>query len=388
MNVFELDRTYVAGTYSRHPVQLVGGKGACLVDVDGKEYIDLGSGIAVNVFGACDEKWQAAVTAQIGKLQHASNLFYTEPCARLAEMLCGRTGMKKVFFSNSGAESNECAIKAARRWAALKWGEEVRPVIVTLKNSFHGRTLATISATGQDSFHKDFGPFLPGFVHADPATPGDLTRMVKENPCCAVMIECVQGEGGVLPLRAEFVEEIKKVVAENDVLLIVDEVQTGNGRSGALYAYMNLGLEPDIVTTAKGIGGGLPLGATMLGERAKDAFAPGTHGSTFGGNPVSCAGGLSIIARLDEELFAGVREKSAYIVRELTGAKGVKAVTGMGLMLGIECEREAKDVVADCRADGVLVLTAKTKIRLLPPLNITMQQLEKAVKVLKEALAK
>ena len=388
MNVFELDRTYVAGTYGRYPVQLVGGKGAVLVDADGKEYIDLGSGIAVNVFGACDEEWQAAVTAQIGRLQHASNLFYTEPCAKLAQALCERTGMKKVFFSNSGAESNECAIKAARRWAALKWGEEQRPVIVTLKNSFHGRTMATISATGQDSFHKDFGPFLPGFVHADPSVPGDLTKKVQENPCCAVMIECVQGEAGVLPLSAEFVEEIKKVVAENGILLIVDEVQTGNGRSGALYAYMNLGLEPDIVTTAKGIGGGLPLGATMLGERAQDAFAPGTHGSTFGGNPVSCAGGLSIIARLDEELFAGVREKSAYIVSELTGAKGVKAVTGMGLMLGIECERDAKDVLADCRAGGVLVLTAKTKIRLLPPLNITMEQLEKAVKVLKEALAK
>ena len=388
MNVFELDRTYVAGTYGRYPVQLVGGKGAVLTDADGKEYIDLGSGIAVNVFGACDEEWQAAVTAQIGKLQHASNLFYTEPCAELAQALCERTGMKKVFFSNSGAESNECAIKAARRWAALKWGEEQRPVIVTLKNSFHGRTMATISATGQDSFHKDFGPFLPGFVYADPAVPGDLTKKVQENPCCAVMIECVQGEAGVLPLTAEFVEEIKKVVAENGILLIVDEVQTGNGRSGALYAYMNLGLEPDIVTTAKGIGGGLPLGATMLGERAQDAFAPGTHGSTFGGNPVSCAGGLSIIARLDEELFAGVREKSAYIVSELTGAKGVKAVTGMGLMLGIECERDAKDVLADCRAGGVLVLTAKTKIRLLPPLNITMEQLEKAVKVLKEALAK
>ena len=388
MDIKSMDQAYIANTYKRLDLQLCEGKGSLCYDEKGKEYIDLGSGIAVNVFGVCDEAWQAAVTAQIGKLQHASNLFYTEPCARLAEMLCGRTGMKKVFFSNSGAEANECAIKTARRWAALKWGEEQRPVIVTLKNSFHGRTLATISATGQDSFHRDFGPFLPGFVHADPSVPGDLTRMVKENPCCAVMIECVQGEAGVLPLKAEFVEEIKKVIEENDILLIADEVQTGNGRSGALYAYMNLGLAPDIVTTAKGLGGGLPLGATMLGERVQDALAPGTHGSTFGGNPVSCAGAVSILERLDEELFAGVREKSEYIIRELTGAKGVKAVTGMGLMLGIECERGAKDVLDDCRAGGVLVLTAKTKIRLLPPLNITLEQLGKAVRVLKEALAK
>lgn len=387
MDAKQLDMKYVAATYSRFPVQLVGGKGSILVDDAGREYIDLGSGIAVNTFGACDEPWQQAVKDQIDKLQHASNLYYTQPCAQLAEMLCERTGLKKVFFSNSGAESNECAIKAARRWAFLKYADESHSTIITLKNSFHGRTMATISATGQDSFHKDFGPFLPGFLYADAQSPYDVARLADEVGCCAVMIECIQGEAGVLPLSREFVESVKHIVAAKDMLLIVDEVQAGNGRSGELFAYTNYGLEPDIVTTAKGLGGGLPIGVTILGDKAENALAPGTHGSTFGGNPVSCAGAVSILGRLDEAVLAGVRQRSEYIVGELSGAKGVKSVTGMGLMLGIDPERPVDEVLADCRSKGVLAIRAKQKIRLLPPLNIPMEELKQAISVLKEALA-
>ncbi|MBE6753819.1 MAG: acetylornithine/succinylornithine family transaminase [Ruminococcaceae bacterium] len=380
--------TYVAASYGRFPLSLVSGKGACLQDDCGNEYIDLGSGIAVNSFGASDEQWVAAVTAQLATLQHVSNLYYTEPCAKLAELLCTRTGMKKVFFSNSGAEANECAIKAARRWAFQKYGDESHATVITLKNSFHGRTMATLSATGQDHFHTEFGPFLPGFVYADPASPDELERLAAENACCAIMFEVVQGEGGVNPLSEEFVARMKAVAEKYDLLLICDEVQTGNGRTGQLYGYMNYDLSPDIVSTAKGLGGGLPIGATMLGERCEKVFTPGSHGSTFGGNPVCCAGALNVLSRIDDAMLAEIRAKSEYIISTLTGAKGVKFISGMGLMLGIESERPAGDVIKGCMERGVLVISAKTKVRLLPPLNITMQQLEKAVSILKEELAK
>ncbi len=386
MDIQTLDNTYVAHTYARFPVTFVAGQGSRLTDENGKEYIDLGTGIAVNSFGVCDPVWQAAVTEQLGKLQHISNLYYTEPCAKLAEMLCTRTGMKKVFFGNSGAEANECAIKAARLYSFEKYGEG-RFTVVTLKNSFHGRTLATLSAPGQDVFHTKFGPFPEGFVYGDPTDADDVIRLVKGKNACAVMMELVQGEGGVYALDREYVQKIAAYAAENDVLVIIDEVQTGNGRTGSLYAFQQYGIMPDIVTTAKGIGGGLPLGAAMLGEKLKDTYVPGTHGSTFGGNPVVCAGALSIISRIDEALLADVRAKSDYIIAQLTGAKGVQSVSGLGLMLGILCDKPAKEVIAGCMERGVVVLSAKEKVRLLPALNIPMEDLKKAIAILKDVIA-
>ncbi len=376
------DKTYVANTYARFPIELVKGKGSLVTDSEGKEYIDLGTGIAVNGFGVCDDEWIAAVTAQLGKLQHSSNLYYTSPCADLAEQLCQRTGMKKVFFSNSGAEANECAIKAARKYACDRRGPDCYNII-TLNNSFHGRTLTTLAATGQDAFHKDFLPLTPGFVSIDP-TPEALEKAVDDNTA-AIMFELVRGEGGVLPTDKEFVDAAVKLAAERDILLICDEVQTGNGRTGSLYAFMQYGFTPDIATTAKGLGGGLPIGATMLGERVKDVFTPGLNGSTFGANPVACAGALNILSRIDDALLAGVRERSEMIINALSGADGVVGITGLGLMLGIETVRPASEVVAKCRENGVLVLTAKGKVRLLPALNIPVELLARALDVVKAA---
>ncbi|MBO7250334.1 MAG: aminotransferase class III-fold pyridoxal phosphate-dependent enzyme, partial [Clostridia bacterium] len=308
-NIKEKDQKYVANTYARFPLTLVRGEGSKVYDDNGKEYIDLGTGIAVNTFGFSDKEWIAAVTEQLGKLQHTSNLYYSEPCARLAEMLCERTGMKKVFFSNSGAEANECAIKAARKYGADKKGEGYH-TIITLKNSFHGRTLTTLAATGQDSFHRDFTPLTEGFVYADANDIDAIKKLLGENKCCAVMFEVVQGEGGVNPLDADYLKELAALAQKEDILLIADEVQIGNGRSGELYGYMNFGITPDIVSTAKGLAGGLPIGATLLGERVKDVYTPGLHGSTFGGNPISCAAAINVISRIDEALLGEVKEKS------------------------------------------------------------------------------
>jgi acetylornithine/N-succinyldiaminopimelate aminotransferase len=304
---------------------------------------------------------------------------------KLAQLLCEKTGMKKVFFGNSGAEANECAIKVARKYAFDTKGEE-NPVIVTLHNSFHGRTITTLSATGQEGFHKYFGPFTPGFCHV---ALNDFSRMeaaLDDPKVCAVMMEMVQGEGGVVPLDKEYVQKVAKLCQEKNVLLLVDEVQTGNGRTGELYAYMHYGISPDVISTAKGLGGGLPIGACMMNEKTAGILTAGTHGSTFGGNPVCAAGALNIVSRLDEALLASVREKGAYIVQELSGAPGVKSVTGLGLMLGIETEKPAKDVVAACQQKAVLVLTAKQKVRLLPALNIPMELLMQGISILKEAL--
>ena len=385
-SIFEKDKTYVAATYGRFNLQLVRGKGAQVWDADGRQYIDLGSGIAVNAFGYADDEWIAAVTAQLGALPHSSNLYYTSPCAELAEALCQRTGMKKVFFGNSGAEANECAIKAARKWGLDTYGEG-HSTIITLKNSFHGRTIATLTATGQDSFHTNFGPFPGGFVYAEANNIDSVRALAEQNACCAVMLEIVQGEGGVLALDADFLADVQALCEEKGMLLIVDEVQTGNGRCGALYAYMRYdGLKPDIVTTAKGLGGGLPIGACLLGERVQDTLTPGTHGSTFGGNPAICAGALSILKRIDDKLLADVRAKSDYIVSELRAAEGVKGVSGLGLMLGVDPVRPAREVVERGIERGVLALTAKNKVRLLPPLTISMDELKQAVALLKEAL--
>lgn len=378
----ELDQTYVAHTYARYPVALVSGHGSILVDEDGERYIDMGSGIGVTAFGIGDEAWKQAVRAQLDLVQHTSNLYYTAPCATLAQMLCERTGLKKVFFSNSGAEANECAIKVARKYAADHHGAD-HYTIVTLWNSFHGRTLTTLAATGQEHYHELFQPLTPGFVHARANDLEDVKAQALTHKAAAIMIECIQGEGGVIALDEAFVQGVAAFAAEHDILLITDEVQAGNGRSGALYAYMNYGVQPDIVSTAKGLGGGLPLGATLLGEKVQDVLGPGDHGSTFGGNPVCCAGAISILSRIDEDLLAAVREKSAYVFSELTGAAGVEGVSGMGLMIGVKTVKPAAEVVRACQERGVLCLTAADKVRLLPALDIPQEELAQAVAVLK-----
>ena len=383
-NTQALDRAYIANTYARFPVELVSGKGSLLKGADGKDYIDMGSGIAVNGFGAADDLWMQAVIDQLGKIPHSSNLYYTEPGAKLAEMLCKRTGMKKVFFGNSGAEANECAIKVARKYSAEKKGAGCY-TIVTLKNSFHGRTLATLSATGQDHYHELYQPLVPGFEHIAPGDMEELKAIDAKTPVAGIMIECVQGEGGVVPLQADFVHALADYAHGHDIPLMVDEVQTGNGRSGALYAYMTFGIQPDIVSTAKGLGGGLPIGACLMGEKVQDVLTPGDHGSTFGGNPVACAGGVSILSRIDDALLEGVRQRSAYIFEQLTGAPGVEGVSGLGLMIGVKTVKPAREVVMQCLDNGVLFLTAKDRVRLLPALNIPMDLLEKAVAVLKDA---
>ena len=384
MNIQQMDQTYVAHTYARFPVTLVSGKGSLVWDDTGKRYIDLTSGIGVTAFGAADEEWIAAVTTQLGKIQHSSNLFYTAPDAMLAKTLCERTGMKRVFFANSGAESNECAIKTARKYAAERHGADTY-TILTLVNSFHGRTLATLSATGQDHYHALYQPLLPGFVHTPANDLDALKAAAREHKLAAVMFECVQGEGGVRALERQFVQGAAEFCRENDILLIIDEVQTGNGRTGTLYAYEQCGVQPDIVTTAKGLGGGLPLGACLLGEKVQDVLQPGDHGSTYGGNPAACAGAVSIISRIDDALLAGVRERSRLIFDALSGAPGIEAVTGLGLMIGVKTARPAREIVDRCIENGALFLTAKDRVRLLPALNIPVEQLEKALDILRSA---
>ena len=386
MDVKARDAEYIASTYKRFPVELVGGQGAELIDDTGKKYIDMGSGIAVNLLGVNDEEWKNAVIAQLNRIAHASNLYYTAPQTELAEMLCTRTGMKRVFFGNSGAEANECAIKVARKYASDKYGEMTRPMIVTLQNSFHGRTITTLAATGQDVFHHNFAPFTAGFKHV-PANDLQAMRDALEfHPVCGVMLEMVQGEGGVLPLDKEYVQAVAQLCAEKDVILIVDEVQTGNGRTGTLFAYEQFGIQPDVVSTAKGLGGGLPLGACLMGEKVKDTLTPSSHGSTFGGNPIATAGAVNIISRIDENMLSEVRRKSEKLVNGLRAIKGVKSVSGLGLMIGIETEKPAGEIVSECMKRGVLPLTAKTKVRLLPPLVITDEQIDKALSVMKEVI--
>lgn len=384
MDTKELDKTYVAGTYKRFPIEIASGKGSVVKDPSGKSYIDMGSGIGVTAFGIADETWQKAVTAQLAKVQHMSNLYYTAPCAQLAALLCQKTGMSKVFFSNSGAEANECAIKVARKYASDKYGSS-RSTIITLENSFHGRTLTTLAATGQDHYHELFQPLTPGFVSI-PANKADALEdaIEKYNPA-AVMIECIQGEGGVVPLDAEYIRFVREITQKNDIIMIVDEVQTGNGRTGRLYSYMNFGIVPDVVSTAKGLGGGLPLGATLISDKCKDVLGFGDHGSTFGGNPVCCAGALSILSRIDDSLLYDVRAKSDWLFREFSHSKGIESVSGMGLMIGLKTKKPASEVVEKCMENGVLCLTAKDKVRLLPALNIPMETLKQAASVIKAA---
>ena len=387
MDIINLDKEYVAGTYGRFPVELVSGKGSIFFDAAGKRYIDMGSGIGVTAFGTADDAWTAAVTKQLGMLQHTSNLYYTEPCALLAKALCEKTGMKKVFFSNSGAEANECAIKVARKYSAEKKGDD-HYTIITLVNSFHGRTLTTLAATGQDHFHKLFNPLTPGFVSVPANDVAALEEAVATCKPAGILFEVVQGEGGVLPLTAEFVQAAAKLAKDNDIPLMVDEVQTGNGRTGKLYGFMHFGIRPDVVSTAKGLGGGLPIGATLMSEKVQNVLGPGDHGSTYGGNPVCCAGALSVIQRLDDAFLAEVQAKSDYVFSALQGAEGVESVSGMGLMIGIKTVRPAKEIVMECIEKGVLCLTAKDKVRLLPALNIPMDALKEAIGIIKAACAK
>ncbi|MBQ8029563.1 MAG: aspartate aminotransferase family protein [Clostridia bacterium] len=381
MNTKELDSKYVAHTYARFPLEIVRGKGALAYDEEGKEYLDLSSGIAVNTFGYGDEEWANSVSSQLLSLQHTSNLYYTSPCATLAKLLCEKTGMSKVFFSNSGAEANECAIKLARAHGEKKGGKDCFKIIC-LESSFHGRTLATLAATGQAVFHEKFQPLPEGFVFAKAGDIESVEKLIEENNCCAVFMELIQGEGGVNVLEKEFVQKVYSLAKENDLLFMIDEVQTGNGRTGKLYAYMHYDVKPDVFTTAKGLGGGLPIGACVMGEKAQDLLSFGDHGSTFGGNPAVCAGAVNIISRLTDEFLSEVTAKGEYLKKKLSETEGIREISGMGMMLGFLAEKESAEVISAAREKGLLVIKAKNKIRLLPPLCVTYEQLDKAVEIL------
>lgn len=387
MNTKELDNKYIAHSYGRFDVCLTKGKGSTIYDEDGKKYIDFGSGIGVTAFGICDDAWVEAVSSQLGKVQHTSNLYYTEPCTKLAQMLIEKSGMQNVFFGNSGAEANEGAIKFARKYSYDKYGEG-RATIITLKDSFHGRTITTLAATGQDEFHTTFMPFTEGFKYCTANDIDELNAMITDD-VCAIMFECIQGEGGVNDLTEEFVSEISKIANEKDILMIVDEVQTGNGRTGKYFAFEHFGIKPDIVSTAKGLAGGLPMGAVIFGEKLKDTVTPSSHGSTFGGNPIAAAGAISIVERIDDSFLNDVNEKSKYITNYISKINNVTGISGKGLMLGISTTKNAGDIAKECLANGLLVLTAhKNKVRLLPALNISYDEINEGLKILKEVIEK
>lgn len=381
----QYDDEYIIHSYGRFPVLLTKGKGATVQDDTGKTYIDFTSGIGVNALGFCDDNWVQAVSAQLQTLQHTSNLYYTEPCIQAAKLLCEKSGMKKVFFGNSGAEANEGVIKAARKYSFLKYGAS-RNKIIALQNSFHGRTMAALSATGQDAYHNFFFPFVDGFVFAKANDFADILSKMTDD-VCAVMMEMVQGEGGVVPLNKEYVQTIAKACKEKDILFIVDEVQTGMGRTGSLFSYQQFGIQPDLVSCAKGLGGGLPIGAVLFGEKTETVFVPGDHGSTFGGNPVVCAGAVHILNTMDEAFLQDVQKKGAYLKEKIEKMPHVQNVAGLGMMLGIQLDVEAKPVINALLEAGLLVLSAKTKIRLLPPLTITQEELDKGLTILEQTLA-
>lgn len=381
----QYDDEYIIHSYGRFPVLLTKGKGATVQDDTGKTYIDFTSGIGVNALGFCDDNWVQAVSTQLQSLQHTSNLYYTEPCIQAAKLLCEKSGMKKVFFGNSGAEANEGVIKAARKYSFLKYGAS-RNKIIALQNSFHGRTMAALSATGQDAYHNFFFPFVDGFVFAKANDFADILSKMTDD-VCAVMLETVQGEGGVVPLDKEYVQAVAKACKEKDILLIVDEVQTGMGRTGSLFSYQQFGIQPDLVSCAKGLGGGLPIGAVLFGEKTETVFVPGDHGSTFGGNPVVCAGAVHILNTMDEAFLQDVQKKGAYLKEKIKKMPHVQNVAGLGMMLGIQLDVEAKPVINALLEAGLLVLSAKTKIRLLPPLTITQEELDKGLTILEQTLA-
>ncbi|MEG0526993.1 MAG: aspartate aminotransferase family protein [Longicatena sp.] len=386
MSIKDIDTTYIAGTYARYDVVLTHGKNALVYDETGKEYIDCTAGIGVNSLGFANKEWVDAVCKQASELAHVSNLYYTTPGATLAKTLCEKSGMKRLFFANSGAEANEGAIKVARKYSYDKYQND-RFEIITLVNSFHGRTVTTLSATGQDHFHQYFDPFTPGFVHAIANDIMDMKAKVNEKTC-AIMIELIQGEGGVLPLEKKYVKEVAKLCKERDILLIVDEVQTGIGRTGTLYAYEQFDISPDIVTSAKGLGNGLPIGAVLLNEKVEYVLGAGDHGTTFGGNPIVCAGASVVLKNMNQKMLDDIVEKGEYLKKRLLTMKHVVQVNGMGLMRGVVLENvAAKDVVVACIERGVLLLTAKDKLRFLPPLTITKTELKKALDILEDVLA-
>lgn len=381
----ELDNENIMHTYGRYDVCLTKGKGVYAYDDNGKKYIDVSSGIGVNCLGYCDDGWVKAVSEQAGTIQHISNYYYNKVAGVLAEKLTKATGLSKVFFGNSGAEANECAIKVARKYSFDKYGRG-RDHIITLVNSFHGRTIATLSATGQDVFHNYFFPFVDGF---DNAIANDIESLKNTitNKTCAVMLETVQGEGGVNILDSEYLQQVRKICDEKDILLIVDEVQTGVCRTGKLYGYMHSGIKPDVVTSAKGLGGGLPIGICMVNDKLKDVMGPSTHGTTFGSNPVVCAGANYIIDTVNTpEFIEEINKKGAYFKEKLEKIKGVKSVRQQGLMIGIEVEGNAGDIAKKCTENGLLVITAKTLLRMLPPLNIKYEEIDEALAILKKVM--
>lgn len=378
------DQAYILHTYGRVDAALVKGRNARAWDVDGKEYIDFTAGIGVNALGYCDPEWSAAVAGQAGKIQHMCNYYYCPENTALAQELSQASGMAKAFFCNSGAEANECAIKIARKYGEKRGAYR----IVTLENSFHGRTLTTLAATGQEGFHREFLPLTEGFLYAQ---AGDLAgiQALLDGSVCAVMLEMVQGEGGVIPMDEGFVQGLAQLCREKDVLLLIDEVQTGIGRTGRFFAYQGYGVQPDVVTCAKGIAGGLPMGACLVSERLGDILQPGQNGSTFGGNPIASAAARVVVRRVSEpDFLQSVLEKGAYFREKLEAMPQVEYVRGRGLMLGVKLkEKDAHDVLVQCAKAGLLILTAKELVRFLPPLTITQEDIDQGLAIFQQVLA-
>ena len=384
-----LDQQYVIHTYNRFPVAIDHGQGATVWDVEGKEYIDFGAGIGVCSLGHGNQKWVQAIADQAAKLGHISNLYYAQPYAQVAQKLCTRTGMSKAMFANSGAEANEAMIKLARKRSFDKYGKG-RGTIITLHNSFHGRTITTLAATGQDKFHNYFFPFTEGFRYAD-ADDLDSVEAVAGHDVCAVMVELVQGEGGVLPLSRQFVQELAELCQKRDWLLLADEVQSGMGRTGTLFAFQQYGVRPNVVSFAKGIAGGLPFGGIMVGESCQDVFTPGTHGTTFGGNPIAAAAACCVLDTMDDAFLLQVQEKGDYLRSRIESMDlpCLGATRGLGLMIGVEVkgEKTNQELAAKLVQHGLLCLTAGPDLRLLPPLVITREELDKGLAIMKAALS-
>lgn len=378
------DKEYIAGTYARFPLTIEGGKGSVVWDDAGKIYTDLSSGIAVNTFGIADDEWIKTITEQAGKIQHMSNYYYCDKNTQLAELLAKNSGLCRSFFCNSGAEANECAIKIARKYGEKKHAYK----IVTLENSFHGRTLTTLAATGQDGFHRLFTPLTEGFVYAKGNDVEDLKAKLSDPEVCAVLLESVQGEGGVVPMEEDYLKAVRALCTERDVLMMLDEVQTGIGRTGYFFSYQRAGILPDVVTAAKGLGGGLPIGVCIAGEKVKDSFAPGMNGSTFGANPVVCAGAVEVVSRVSKpEFLKEVQEKGEYFKERLLKMPNVEFVRGRGMMIGVKVkDKDAHDVLNACAKAGLLILTAKDLVRFLPPLTITKEEIDAGLAIFAEQI--
>lgn len=380
----EMTDKYIYNTYNRKNAVFVKGKGSILITEKGEKYLDFGSGIGINALGINNKKWKKALIKQINKISHTSNLYYTEPACLLAKKICELTGYKKIFFANSGAEANECAIKTARKYSLDKYGKD-RNEIISLVNSFHGRTIATLSLTGQDVFHKDFMPFLDGFKYVN-INDIDMLKKSISKKTCAIYLELVQGEGGINVLDFDYVNAIRNICDEKDILMIVDEVQTGNGRTGKLYAYQYYNIKPDIITTGKCLGNGLPVSCAIFNEKTMDVLTPGSHGCTFGGNPIICAGALEYINSLTPKFLNEVNEKGKYIREKLLKINGVVNVTGLGLMIGVEVKYDPKKVIDKCFENKLLVLFAKGKVRMLPSLNITYKEIDKGLELFEKSM--